>query len=102
MESNKKLTAEEIIEILEKNEIDACVFGYMDYSSKDLGLGEVKEVQQEGGEGEGEAWNSVQYFKDHDVYLRVDATYTSYNGCDFDDSTIKEVKPVERMVTFYE
>jgi len=98
----EKLTAEQILEIFEKNEISNDRFGYMDYNSEKLGLGEVKEIEQHGGEGEGESWHSVQYFKDHDVYLRVDASYSSYEGTDFSDSEIQEVRPVEKMVTFYE
>ncbi len=98
----EKLTAEQIIEVLEKNNVGAREFGYGDFNSEELGLGESEEVDQHGGEGEGEAWHSVQLFKDHDVYLRVDAHYTSYDGCDFSDSNIDEVRPVEKMITVYE
>lgn len=97
----EKLTAEQIIEIIKKNGINVDIFAYGGFNSFELGLGESKQIEQEGGEGEGESWHSVRYFKDHDIYLRVDATYTSYEGTDFSDSTIEEVRPVERMVTFY-
>lgn len=67
-----------------------------------LGLGEVEEVAQYGGEDMGTTWYSVKYFKNHDVYIRIDGHYTSYNGTDFYDGYGKEVVPTERVVTFFE
>lgn len=67
-----------------------------------LGLGEVEEVAQYGGEDQGSTWYSVKYFKDHDVYIRIDGHYTSYNGADFYEGYGREVVPTERVVTFFE
>ena len=55
-----------------------------------------------GGEGEGEYCYGI--FKLQDKIYKAEWSYYSYNGCDYDDieSTLKEVKPVEKMVTVYE
>lgn len=50
----------------------------------------------------GTAWYSVKYFKNHDVYIRIDGHYTSYNGTDFYEGYGREVVPTERVVTFFE
>jgi len=70
---------------------------------KTLPIGEVKTVDQHGGEGEGEDWHIVYHFVNHDVYVRVDGWYQSYHGTEFDGwEACSEVRPKERMVTFYE
>lgn len=55
-----------------------------------------------GGEGEGEYCYGVISFMGK--YYKAEWTYYSYNGREYDDieNTIKEVAPVERLVTFYE
>ena len=62
-----------------------------------------KEVEQYGGEGQGDTWYSVKYFPDHDVYIRVDGFYTSYNGTDFNDGwdCCSEVRPEQKTITVY-
>jgi hypothetical protein len=69
-----------------------------------IGLGEYEEVDQYGGEGKGDTWYSVKYFKQHDVYIRVDGYYQSYDGVDFYNGweSCKEVKPVTKTITAYE
>lgn len=67
-----------------------------------LGLGEIKEVDSYGGEGQGETWYTIKHFVDHDVYIRTDGFYSSYNGTDFYDGWGEEVKPVQKTVTVYE
>lgn len=63
-----------------------------------------KEVEQYGGEDQGSTWYSVKYFPDHDVYIRVDGYYSSYNGTDFNgwDGDCKEVRPKQKTITVYE
>lgn len=73
-----------------------------EYILQQLGLGQIVEVEQYGGEGQGDDWYSVKHFVDHDVYIKTDGYYSSYNGTDFNYGYGKEVKPVERTVTFYE
>ena len=72
------------------------------YILQNLGLGEVEEVDQYGGEGQGETWYSVKYFKDHDVYIRTDGYYQSYNGTDFEEGYGQEVRPIEKTIIVYE
>lgn len=73
-----------------------------EYILKQLGLGEVIEVDQYGGEGEGETWYTVKYFKDHDVYIRTDGYYQSYNGTEFENGYGYEVRPQQKTITVYE
>lgn len=68
------------------------------------GVGKFTEIVQKGGEGEGEEWYSVKHFPDHDVYIKVDGYYASYDGTNFDnewDGDVSEVRPEQVMVTFY-
>ena len=69
---------------------------------EEVGIGDWEEVDQYGGEGRGETWYSIKYFKDHDIYIRTDGWYASYHGTEFDDGYGKEVKPIKKMVTVYE
>lgn len=63
-----------------------------------------EEVEQYGGEGQGDTWYSVKYFKDHDVYIKVNGWYQSYNGTEFHSGwdSCKEVKPSQKTITVYE
>jgi len=69
-----------------------------------IGVGKFREVDQYGGEGQGEDWWTVHYFEDHDIYIRVDGFYQSYNGTEFYDGwdCCKEVRPKEKTITIYE
>ena len=67
-----------------------------------LGIGEIEEVEQYGGEGLGDSWYSVKYFKDHDIYIRTDGYYTSYNGTDFEQGYGNQVFKKEKTITVYE
>lgn len=75
----------------------------VDQFFKDL-VGEWEEVSQHGGEGEGDNWYSVKYFKDHDVYLKVNGYYQSHYGTDFGSwkDAVKTVVPKEKVITIYE
>ena len=72
------------------------------YVLNQLGLGEVEEVASYGGENMGTTWYSVKYFKEHDVYIRIDGHYTSYDGTDFYDGYGYEVSPAEKTIVVYE
>lgn len=67
-----------------------------------IGIGSYEEVEKYGGEDQGSTWYSVKYFKNHDVYIRTDGYYQSYNGTEFDDGYGEEVFPVEKTITVYE
>lgn len=66
-----------------------------------IGLGPIIEVEQKGGEGEGNEWYSVKHFPAHDIYIETDASYDSYHGFDFYDGYGYPVKPVEVKVIQY-
>ncbi len=65
-------------------------------------VGPFKQVYSKGGEGQGEEWFAVTLFEDHDVYIRVDGFYTSYDGTSFDCAEFREVRPQEKTITVYE
>jgi len=67
-------------------------------------FGEYKEVDNYGGEGKGNTYYSIFYFPQHDVYLRIDGFYSSYEGVTYEDGwdSIRQVKPVQKTVTDYE
>ena len=67
-----------------------------------LGLGEIVDIEQTGGEGQGDHWHQVWYFKDHDVYIKIIGDYTSYHGTEFYSGYGEEVKPVEKIITVFE
>lgn len=112
----EKLTFEQIIEHVQKyynDSVDEFAFDeHRDFSTDGFGedetnftiLGTMIEVEQVGGEGEGDTWYSVKYFQDHDVYIKVSGWYQSYNGTEFNDwsDACKEVRPQEKTVTVYE
>lgn len=58
--------------------------------------------EQFGGEGEGEDYYSVYSFftNTDECYIKFSGWYQSYSGSDYSEFFV--VKPVERMVTFYE
>lgn len=113
-----KLTAEEILEILEEkyeDDIHAYAldsypdsFDYGGYENSEaleksfnewLGLGELNTVAS-GFEGR-DTWYTVKYFEDHDVYIETTGYYSSYNGYEFEDGFGKEVRPAEKTITVY-
>lgn len=112
----QKLTAKEIVALLEESGISVSDWAYSgSHALKNVRLpnhkrlaeireqlGQIDYVVQEGGEGQGDTWYAVNYFADHDVYLRTDGYYTSYNGTEFYDGFGSEVRPKEKTITVYE
>lgn len=103
------MTYEEIIEVLKNNYESIDHFAYDNGSGRIANkvaeiTGEFKEVEQEGGEGEGDYWYSVKHFKHHNIYIKVEGSYSSYHGTDFYDgfNSCSNVRPVEKIVTVYE
>ena len=97
------MTAQEIKAVLEEK-LSIDDFAYGDFDSEELGLGEIKQVDQYGGEGQGDEWYVIYQFADHNVYLKVEGYYQSYNGVEFyegwDDCF--EVTPQEKTITVFE
>jgi len=73
----------------------------MDEFTNSLGLGKIVEVEHYGGEDQGSTWFSVKHFVDHDVYIRTDGYYSSYNGTEFYEGFGKEVFPAEKVVKYF-
>lgn len=117
------MTAQEILEKVEESGMSVYNFAYgewleaenieipeeiTDYKEQEkfildtLGLGEVERVYQKGGEGQGDHWESVKYFRDHDVYIKTVGHYSSYEGVDFYSGYGKEVRPKEKTITVYQ
>lgn len=69
--------------------------------NSELKIGKWEIVDEYGGEGKGEEHYYVLYFKDHDVYLKCDGFYTSYEGADYDDSEWQHVVPKQITQTIY-
>ena len=71
---------------------------------KQLGVGQMLEVAQKGGSDQGSEWYSVKHFVDHDVYIKFNYYYSSYEGIDIEEneySDCKNVEPVEKMIIVY-
>ena len=90
----EKLTFAQIKEILTEN-CELQEFAYDDLDYEELGLGKVKEVDSYGGEDQGSEWYTVKHFVDHDVYIRLDGYYSSYEGTNFGGEDYQEVFPTE-------
>lgn len=97
------MTGQEILEKLEDYfDGDVSAFAYEDYDESEIGLGEIVEIEQYGGSDQGSTWYSVKHFVDHDVYIRTDGYYQSYNGTDFYDGIGKVVTPQQKTITVFE
>ena len=101
-----KLSYQEILEILKTicSDVDNLAFDDYDADALHLALGEMQTVDEYGGEGQGDDWWSILYFKDHDVYIRIDGYYSSMDGTQFDgwDTAVSEVRPAQKTITVYE
>ncbi len=99
----EKLTFEQIIIELKQQKIEVKEFAYCDIENPLPNIGSWKEVDQYGGEGQGDTWYSVKYFEEQDMYIRVDGFYSSYNGTDFRGwAEVTQVTPKEKTITVYE
>ena len=95
-----KLTVQEILDIIHQKGFSErdFAYGYFEYIQE---IGKWEEVDQYGGEGQGDTWYSVKYFKDHDVYIRTDGWYSSYEGTEFEEGYGREVFPQQKTITVY-
>lgn len=68
-----------------------------------LGIGSIKLVDSYGGEGEGERYYKVFHFEKHDIYIKFEGFYTSYDGVNYFETRIgKEVFPAQKTITVYD
>lgn len=89
----------------ELDEDTEIAHNYSEYGCKDFcEKAGVTEVENWGGEGEGDSIGyTLKFTVDGEtVYLKFEGYYDSWNGTDWSEANVKLVKPVERMVTFYE
>jgi hypothetical protein len=99
MDAITKMTGEEIIEYLCEN-IEPYEFEY-DLNDHEDKLGKA-ELVDDVSETSGDAW-LVQYFKDHNVYIRLNGFYNSYDAStEYEESDYDVVEPYQAVVTFYE
>lgn len=99
---NKKLSFDEIIKIVEENGVSIESFARNYYKSIELGLGKVKRIKAVSNSDE---VYYVNYFIEHDIYVKTQGYYDSYDSYEtFEDAESYgfEVKPIEKVVTFYE
>lgn len=100
-------TPENLRDYLENNFKMAKCFFYGDGSltllnDEDFQLKHIEEVQQHGGEGEGDQYWRVWKFvlsNDQEFYLKFYGYYASYSGADYHNCCI--VKPVQVTRTEY-
>ena len=64
-------------------------------------MGDVKVVDQYGGEGMGDDYWMVVYFEKFDTYIRLDGWYASYDGGTLDGDPYI-VEPRQKTITVYE
>lgn len=101
------MTAIEIIKGI--NQIGLDKFCYEDYYDEDDPdttdeildkLGKFKTVAERGGSDQGSEWWHVFYFEDHDIFIKIQGYYSSYNGVD--NLRAFEVEPKEVTITVYD
>ena len=89
-------TVEELITLVEENISD---FYHEDAFVSKHGA----EVEDEVGgyEGDGEYCHKVILFKEENIYIKIQASYYSYDGVELDYAEVYEVEPREVVVTQY-
>ena len=96
----------EFMEIVEINEASVKKSEEEDiaWSSKDRALltafGDIEQVMHKRCGSEHDIMRYVYHFKDHDVFLCIDGSYSSWEGTSFDDDWY-EVKPYKVTSTKY-
>lgn len=94
----KKLTGEEIIQHLVDN-VEAGEFAWDDMEYDEI-LGQSNEIERI---CDYSSCHVVRYFTDHEVYIKLNGWYNSYeSGEIYDENDYNVVKPIQKMVTFYE
>ncbi len=91
---------------LDWQDLDSLEYSFGDYDRPVELHGRTVELVEADTGGEGHGEDIYMVFKTVDVdgaeqYWRKDGYYASYDGSDW-DGDFREVKPVERVVTFYE
>lgn len=92
-------------DLLDKYEMDFTDFAHGEYddefeSELKSVVGDIKNImcKRTNGSGDYDGAQSIFYFKDHNTYLSIEGSYSSYGGMDFsyaDDLDIVEPYKVE-------
>lgn len=89
-------TSEELIKLVEEN------ISYFYHEDSFLETHGAEEVDSEGGdEGEGEYCHKIILFKEENIFIKIQASYYSYEGVELDYAKVYEVEPREVVVTQY-
>lgn len=88
-------------EQLEKIEDEDTDDEELDKKGLEMILGKFKIVDSYGGEGEGEQYYKVYHFLAHDIFIKTDAIWISYDGIDWDGSEFYEVHHFQVTKTEY-
>ena len=89
-------TVEELITLVEEN--------ISDFYHEDAFLSEhgAEVEDEEGGyEGDGEYCHKVILFKEENIYIKIQASYYSYDGVELDYAEVYQVVPENVMVVQY-
>lgn len=106
MQNNATMTAEQIVNYLQENignPSDLEDYGEnITYDLPDNGsdLGKIEVVDHYGGEGQGEDLYTVWHFVDHDVYIKAEGYYHSYDGGYYTSGWLI-VRPEQKTITVY-
>ncbi len=96
------MTSQEILEQITELELHGNTELTYEIGGEIEGIGNWVQTQQGGGEGQGDRVYVVIHFPEHDVYLRMDGTYESYDGYEWQGSFWRIVTPQQKIITVYE
>lgn len=99
------MESKELIAKLLELELTPESYHYEDYDENIFssnGLETPVEVDQWGGEGEGDEYGFVIHFPTLNIYLRADGDYASYSGSDMSSAEWYKVTPQQKTITVYE
>lgn len=99
----KDMDDEELIELRDKywNLNSSSYILSNIFMEHELKLGKVVNVEQKGGTDEGSEWYIIKHFVEHDVYIKTDGYYSSYEGTDFHKGFGYKDIPKQKMITYY-
>lgn len=97
------MNSSEILLKLRSWDAEEIADGYFSKADKERLIeefGKYQIVAKKGGEDEGTEYWKVYYFEEHDVYIKVNGYYSSYEGVS--DIEMFEVFPKEVTITIYQ
>ena len=92
---------QEILDEIKKQGISDDNFADGEMENPLPNIGEWKQVDIYGGEGQGDDYWAVNYFPEHDIYIKISGYYASYDGTTFYNDCYSQVTPKEETVIVY-